>query len=570
MTIIRKVTTPSRVALAVAALTILPSLTTSVIAEAKNKELRTDQSAGYLGKVSRRAIDSGMLDRLQSNASHKDLDRDSGLAAADLRTRIEFWHLVALDTVALDHTTSRNGEGETAPVQNGGPTRTSRALAMIQIATFEAANADDEDYESFLRDVPNVNNSVSVDAAVAQAAYDTLVSLYPDQEPRLTELYEQDLALINASEDDDRVEDGIEVGATISDLIIDNRDGDKSETSEPDFGAGGEVANGTTNYFGTPVNGGTTNVAEWEPDPNTPDFAGDYNLSLGAYWGSVEPFFLDSGDQYRSAEPPLPGDAAYAAAYNEVKQLGGSPENLQTPSTSTDETRFIGNFWGYDGVPLIGVPPRVYNQIAAQIGSTQIQDPVDYARFLAMINVAMADTAIAAWDSKYYYNYWRPVTGIRKDDGTDATLPDETWNPVGVSVINTEEAIRPTPPFPAYPSGHAAFGATVFELMREFFDDNTAFTFVSDEFNGEGVDPFFPEQPRPLVPVRFESFTDAQEQNGRSRVYNGVHWNFDDIAGQEMGVKIAQFLLNDTDAFSEDRGGKKGKGKNSKGKNRGN
>jgi len=550
---LKKIIAPSRIALVVA-LTTLPIINNPAFAE-KAKELKSQQATAYLGNVSKRAISAGNLERLKTKIGNRKWSRNSGHSDADLRTRIQFWHTVALDTTALDHTTARDGEDTTSPVEQGGPTRTSRALAMVQIAVFEAVNSNDGQFNSYLNNL-NANNSASVDAAVARAAFGTLTSLYPDQEERLTAIYEEDLAIISDSESRFKIAKGISFGATISARIISLRDGDASDFDEPEYGDGGAVADGATTWFDTPVNSGSTNIGEWEPDPNTPNDT----LALGASWGAVTPFFLESGDQFRVPAPALPGDDAYTQAYQEVAGLGGSTENTNTPVTGTDDTRFIGNYWGYDGVPLIGVPPRVYNQISAQVADNQIQDPVKYARFLALINVGLADVGIAAWDSKYYYNYWRPVTGIRVDDGSDETITDVDWNPVGISVINTDEAIRPTPPFPAYPSGHAAFGASTFEIMRNFFGDDMAFTFVSDEFNGEGVDPFFPDQPRPLVPVRFESFTEAQQQNGRSRVYNGVHWNFDDIAGQDLGVQVADYLLNDTEAFSDvNKGNKRNK-----------
>ena len=119
-------------------------------------------------------------------------------------------------------------------------------------------------------------------------------------------------------------------------------------------------------------------------------------------------------------------------------------------------------------------------------------------------------------------------------------MPSMPWKPAGASVINSDHAELFTPPFPAYPSGHATFGGALFQVMRGFFKDNTAFTFTSDEYNGLGVDPN--GTPRPLAPVRFKSFTAAQKENGRSRVYNGVHWNYDDTFGQASGVQVGAFL----------------------------
>ena len=215
-------------------------------------------------------------------------------------------------------------------------------------------------------------------------------------------------------------------------------------------------------------------------------------------------------------------------------------------------TRFVGNYWGYDATPLLGTPPRLYNQIAVQVAMDEGMFGCDeMARYLALVNTGLADSGIAAWDSKYYHNYWRPVTGIRREDGVVGTRTNENWKPVGISVINTELAITPTPPFPAYPSGHATFGACTFELMRRLFGNHTRFTFVSDEYNGKGVDPL--GVPRPLVPVRFRTLKQAQKSNGISRIYNGVHWQWDNVGGQNLGETIGAYLMEEEDAFQPKR-----------------
>jgi hypothetical protein len=420
---------------------------------------------------------------------------------------------------------------------------------MVQIAVFDALNSINQDYQPYTEIFEGYEDASS-HAAVAYAAYNTLAALYPQQKDRLENLLIDDIILIESFTDDESLESGEELGTLVAESVREMRLDDGADYDEPNFGDGGAVADGDKTYAGDLINGGTTGLGAWTPDPNTPDFAGDYNLSLGAYWGSVEPFFLSSGNQFRSEHPPEIDSTEYAEAYAEVAAIGGAVDNPNTFSTSNDDTRFIANYWGYDGVPLIGVPPRVYNQIVAQIADEELNDPLEFARVLALVNVGMADSAIAVWDSKYYYNYWRPVTGIRTDDGNPDTVTDTSWNPVGVSVVNTEEAIRATPPFPAYPSGHATFGGVTFEILRDMFGDNTSFTFVSDEYNGEGYDPFFPNIPRPFVPVRFRTLSEAQEQNGLSRIYNGVHWSFDNMAGQLMGEQIGEYLMENTVAFS--------------------
>ena len=503
------------------------------------------QRNGYLGRVSERVIASGNLDVMGSVSTYIDFFDD----IRSLKEHIRLWHRVAIDSIALDHTPDPDID-DYSPSQ-GGPTRTSRAMAMVQISVFDALNSIEQSYQPYTGLFDGYEQA-SGHAAVAYAAYSELSALYPQQQERLDQILSDTVSLIENFTSEEAIQSGQALGIAVADAMRSTRLEDRSDHDEPDFGEGGLVADGLFSYTGAFVNDGSTQSGQWVPDPNTPTFAGDFNLSLGAYWGDVEPFFLESGNQFRVEAPPTLDSQEYLDAYAEVAAIGGASDNTGTPSTSTDDTRFIANYWGYDGVPLIGVPPRVYNQITAQIADDALDDPLDFARVLALANVGMADAAIASWDSKYYYNLWRPVSGIRTEDGIDATLTDPDWNPVGVSVVNTEEAIRATPPFPAYPSGHATFGAVTFGVLREIFDDNTAFTFVSDEYNGEGFDPFFPDIPRPFVPVRFQSLTEAQQQNGISRVYNGVHWSFDDTAGQQLGEDIAQYLMHDILPFSTD------------------
>ena len=164
----------------------------------------------------------------------------------------------------------------------------------------------------------------------------------------------------------------------------------------------------------------------------------------------------------------------------------------------------------------------------------------------------MADAGIAIWESKYYYQFWRPVTGIREadvgsgptgqGDGNAATLGDPTFTPLGAPASNL---IGPnfTPPFPAYPSGHAGFGGALFETLRKFFGrDNIPFTFVSDEFNGVTRD--HDGNFRPLTPRSFASLSEAEEENGQSRIYLGIHWAFDKTEGISQGRNVADYVFD--------------------------
>jgi hypothetical protein len=171
---------------------------------------------------------------------------------------------------------------------------------------------------------------------------------------------------------------------------------------------------------------------------------------------------------------------------------------------------------------------------------------------LALVNVAMADTAMGIWESKYYYDFWRPIAGIRESDpgtgptglgdGNLGTIGDPNFRPLGAPASNLTGP-NFTPPFPAYPSGHAGLGGTLFQVMRRFYNtDNIAFTFVSDEFNGETRDN--QGNMRPYRPRSFSTLSQAEEENGQSRIYLGIHWSFDKTEGIALGRRVGDYVFD--------------------------
>ncbi len=164
-------------------------------------------------------------------------------------------------------------------------------------------------------------------------------------------------------------------------------------------------------------------------------------------------------------------------------------------------------------------PPRLYNQLALTIAARRGGNAVQVARLLALVNLAMADAGIAIWESKYYYQFGRPVTNIRE---APARLGgDPTYTPKGAPASSLSGAYDFTPPFPAYPSGHAGFGGALFQVLRRFYGtDRIAFTFVSDEFNGVTEDRF--GVVRPLLPRSFTSLSQAEEENGRAASISAI------------------------------------------------
>ncbi|KAL8675998.1 MAG: hypothetical protein Q9186_007437 [Xanthomendoza sp. 1 TL-2023] len=280
------------------------------------------------------------------------------------------------------------------------------------------------------------------------------------------------------------------------------------------------------------------------------------------------------------ADPPTGSDADEQAEYNfafkEVYRQGGA-QALNTTSRRPDQT-VTGYFWAYDGANLIGTPPRRYNQLLRQIAvqkkpAADIRDEAnnaDFARLFAIANAAQADAGIFSWLAKYTFELWRPLSGVREDAANP--MVDPFWLTQGVPPTNTNN-FPFKPPFPAYPSGHATFGAVFFQTLRLYYKkrdnltfadnapDNISFTATSDELNGINRDlrqPYEPTLPiteqlgtvRTRVNKRFPSLWDAMFDNAISRVYLGVHWGFDAFPAVDV-VKSTELQKDGTVAYKQ-------------------
>src|ERR1700731_1185238 len=449
----------------------------------------------------------------------------TALAPKNALDSIHRWNTIAINASGLDHTPVVPGEIRTFGEQLG-PGRSSRAMAIVHIAIFDSINAVLGGYQSYTG-IQAVKPPVSLDAAVAQAAHDTLVALYPSQAAAFDSLLADDLSKVNNK--NERA-NGVSLGQTAAAAILALRTNDGSQLAEPRVGV---------NYFTSDQPG------HWRQDPISL-----IPLALGAHWGECKTFVVQSGSQFRVPPPPAMNTADYANAYAEVKSVGG--DGVHTPSARTPEQSFIGIFWAYDGTPSLCAPPRLYNQITVHIADQMHLGTADLARLLALANTAMADTGMTVWDSKYYYDFWRPVTGIRESDlgtgptglgdGNASTIGDPTFTPMGAPASNLTGP-NFTPPFPSYPSGHGGFGGALFQTMRRFFGtDNIAFTFVSDEFNGVTKDNA--GNVRPYMPRSFSNFSQAEEENGQSRIYLGIHWSFDKTQAIAQGRNVANYVFD--------------------------
>lgn len=238
------------------------------------------------------------------------------------------------------------------------------------------------------------------------------------------------------------------------------------------------------------------------------------------------------------------------------------------------EQQRIGVYWGYDGANNLGVPPRLYNQVARKVVENRNLNLARSVEIFAIINVAMADAGIDAWHYKYSNDLWRPVVGVRQEMATIGG--DPFWAPLGAPQTNILGLATLTPNFPAYPSGHATFGAALFQALRLSLNTapgpitvqsvldvedstpspiaNETFTFVSDELDGISSD--CDGSRRTRVEKTFTTFAEAVWENSVSRIYLGVHWRFDGIprnaAQNAGGVPLGLAIGAEAHAFFND------------------
>jgi hypothetical protein len=422
-----------------------------------------------------------------------------------------YWNGIALDAVAQDHTGN-------APDQ-GGPTRTSRALAIAHLAMYDAYNSIVGLYTPYLPALPTPATGASAEAAIGEAAFTSLRRLYPSQFSLFQTAHQAFLA--NLGGETQAIADGRNQGKAVAEALLNHRYNDQSQDER-------------------------VYIYSQEPGNHRPDPLDPNQKPLTSHWGQVKPFALPAIADFVAVPPPAMDSARYEKDFNDVKEKGALQGGTRTPEETT-----IGLFWAYDGAQKLGTPPRLYNQVVREIAKNQGNDLATNIRLFALVNMAMADAGIQCWYSKYFYNVWRPVVGIREadpewgpkalGDGNPQTEGDPYWLPLGAPRTNQVGKKNFTPPFPAYPSGHATFGAACFDLVRLFYNnDNIAFDFVSDELNGVSLD--VEGDTRTYHRRHFHRLSDAIAENGRSRVYLGVHWQFDADAGVDSGNKIAAYI----------------------------
>lgn len=368
-------------------------------------------------------------------------------------------------------------------LESTGPTISTRNLAILNIATYDAVNSIVRTHQSyaFQLDAPS---DASVTAAVIGAGREVMNTLYPSLAARTEELYLAQLATLSSSHS---LNDGLQVGHTAAQMTLAMRSADNAATEVP--------------YIPSAAPG------SWQ---RTPPF---YRPPLTPHWRYVAPFCIPNVESFLPKPPPALNSDEYTAAFIEVKEIGARDSNVRTAEQS-----LIAVFWS--DFSYTAMPPGHWHEIAATICRNENVSIENSARLFALLGMAQADAAIVCWESKYHWNLWRPVTAIQRadEDGNPGTNADAEWDHFLVA-----------PPFPAYTSGHSTFSKASAEVLTQFFGrDAIHFTATSDSVPG--------------VTREYTSLSECADEIGMSRIYGGIHFRFDNEEGKRTGAMVANHV----------------------------
>jgi hypothetical protein len=365
---------------------------------------------------------------------------------------------------------------------------TSRVAAMVSASVFDAVNGIDQSFE-FLHVKPGAPHDASRRAAAIEAAYVILLHSYPAQSAGLTAQRNASLAVLALTEQAQPISAGVSWGQTVADAIWAWRLTDGNAPPPPPFV-------GVLGIEGTPAA-----VGAWRPTPpsNAP--------GSGPQFASMTPWVLTRPSQFRLPPPPALDSPEYAVDLNELKTFGVLSGSLRTADQSE-----LALFWQ-------GNTPLYWNRIAAQISAKRGLALTENARLFALLNVSLADAAIACWDSKYRYVFWRPITAIRT--GLTPADADPTWEP-WLDFFKSG-----TPAHPEYPSAHSSLSGSAAFVLAAAFGDDTAFTVTSDVRPGTRS---------------FSSFSSAVAEIADARVFGGIHFRTSCVRANSLGRTVADYV----------------------------
>jgi PAP2 superfamily len=372
-----------------------------------------------------------------------------------------------------------------SPTVSGSAIATARVYVLMHVAIFDAVNGIERRYTPYHVDVA-APDGASRRAAAIEAAYTTLVALFPSQKSTL---------------------DG-ELASSLASLSADSEDSEDSQSIDLGLAWGQQVANDilawrSSDGFNTtllPVTGGLA-PGQWRPTP--PAFQSMANPQVA----TMLPYAIASPSQFRPAGPPALNSAQYAANFNETKTLGSA-----TSSSRTAEQTLIANYWA-------GNASVSWNRVASSVAIAHHTTLSENARLFALMNLALGDATVAGWDSKLHFMSWRPVSAIPLADSLNPnTAADLNWTPLLV-----------TPRHPEYVSAHLIFSSASAGVLAGYFGDDTTFSLESVGLPG--------------VFRTYNSFSSALDEVTLARIYAGIHFRSACVDGRTMGTAIAQYVL---------------------------
>ena len=359
-----------------------------------------------------------------------------------------------------------------------------RSYAMMHAAMFDAVNSVDGSYTPYLTDVPGSKNA-SGEAAAAQAARDVLAALYPT----LATVFDEELAASFEGIEENRREQGIRVGRIVAERMLAARANDGWNVTPPTY----TLPNAPGN---------------WQPTPPT------NSAATFTHYGAVTPFATTSSSQFAPNPPPAMTSAEYTRDFNEVKEIGSA-----TSATRTADQTKVAQLWAGVNTPTNFL--FVWNNVARTAALSRAVSTVDKARLFALTNIALHDALQTSFASKFQYGLWRPVTAIRRadEDGNANTAPDVNWS----SLIGA-------PPYPSYAGNMATIGASQATILALFFGrDDIQFQHTWEGAGG--------------ATRSYVGFAAMGNEQAEARIYGGIHYRFDNVAGQSIGRNVANHVF---------------------------
>ena len=356
----------------------------------------------------------------------------------------------------------------------------SRWAAIVHASIFDAAISFTGDAEPYGGIHVNAPVGASVEAAVIAAAHFALVHLLPDQQATLDAQYASSLAARRLTTFDP----GIEIGEKVAAQVLALRALDGSATAQFPYTALG-----------------SGNPGVWIPTP--PVFA----PAVLPGWGRVAPWVMRSQSQFRVGPPPALDSELYATDFNEVKEFGAQNSSVRI-GLETD----VAMWWTPSAVIL-------WNPIASQVAAAKKLSMGQSARLFALVNIAAADAAIACYDSKYTYNFWRPISAIRSADGIRITA-DSSWVP-----------FLATPAFPEYPSAHNEISGAMAQALTSLFGDKPGVPMVAHS------------PAHPTFDHLWFRFSQGMDEVVNARVWEGIHFRNSEEQGMRAGRCVGQFVV---------------------------